>query len=240
MQYGHQTFAEWRTDHPERWARIEGNLSHQELRTLKFLDAQVHLTRHFETQARLPHTPEVNWLLTCIGIYASVLHMGTYPTDSVSASWVKNQRRGALCDYQVAAIMRLPGWKWAPRRMTCDERAKALDHFRNDYGRDPRIRSGWEYERALAHWHTRQRRALDQGKLTPAQVAALDGDMTVPTLQVMTSTSGLAGTYTPWFNSFWDETVPLISRLEINRSGVSAAIEEPIKRSASADPGEYR
>ena len=31
------TLDEWQHDHPERWARIEGTLTRNELRTLKFL-----------------------------------------------------------------------------------------------------------------------------------------------------------------------------------------------------------
>lgn len=197
------TLDEWQHDHPERWARIEGTLTRNELRTLKFLDAQIHLTREAAGQVVPPETPEVRWLRRCIAIYLYVLAHHLYPKDERSVTWIKNQRRGALCDYQVAALQQIPGWRWAPRRSSWDERAEALERFRNEFGRDPRVRSVWETERALAHWYQRQRAAVAAGKLTPRQAAMLEGDMTVPTAELTFRIAGFAGSYQGWFEEFW-------------------------------------
>lgn len=203
------TFTEWRHQHPEKWARVEGTVTSSQLRTLKFLDAQIHITRHLRTGATLPESIEVRWIQACIHIYLHVRTHLIYPKDQKSVMWVKNQRRGTLCDYQVASVLQIPDWQWNPRRSTWNERANHLDQFRNEYGRDPRVRSGWKYERALAHWQQRQRAATVHGKLTPTQVAILDGDRSVPTSELTFRIPTFAGSYETWFRDFWSETVHL-------------------------------
>lgn len=203
LEYGIETFAEWRQANPERWARLEGNLSSNEHRILKFLDAQIHLTRHQQNGVELLLTPEVKWLIACITIFKAVIKTGSYPADSVSVSWVKNQRRGSLCEYQVAALTQIPDWKWAPRRTVWNERAHQLDEFRKSFGREPRVRSGWKEERSLAHWASRQRQALREGKLSPAKEAALRGEFSVPTSELTFRLSNLGGSYADWFKAFW-------------------------------------
>ena len=197
------TLTEWQTAHPDRWAKIEGSITRNELRTLKFLDAQVHLTREAQDGLAPPETPEVRWLRSCIAIYLYVCAHGIFPKDEHSVSWVKNQRRGALCDYQVAALQQIPGWQWRPRRTSWDERMESLGRFRNEYGREPRVRSTWEYERALAHWATRQRKAASEGKLSPRQESLLDGDGGLPTGEITWAMPTFAGSYEVWFRDFW-------------------------------------
>lgn len=207
------TFTEWRHQHPEKWARIEGNVTSTQLRTLKFLDAQIHITRHLTEHTPLPESIEVRWIQACIHIYLHVKSKLSFPRDEKSVMWVKNQRRGSLCDYQVASLLQIPDWQWAPRRRTWNERANHLDQFRNQFARDPRIRSGWDYERALAHWHQRQRIANQKGVLTPSQVAFLEGDRTVLTGELTFRIPSFAGSYEAWFREFWSETVYIRARV---------------------------
>lgn len=59
-----------------------------------------------------------------------------------------------------------------------------LSEFRDKYGREPRVRSSWEVEQALAHWYSRQRRAVATGRLTPNQAALLEGEPGLPTAEL--------------------------------------------------------
>lgn len=198
------TLHEWQLKHPDRWAKIEGRITRNEMRTLKFLDAQIHLTRETQTGATPPDAMEVRWLRTCIAVLLYVRDNGAFPADEHSATWVKNQRRGALCDYQVAALEQIPGWQWCPRRTSWDERVQLLNDFRTEYGREPRVRSPWERERALAHWATKQRRAAIEGKLSANQKALLDGEPGLPTGEIMLNRPALAESYEGWFREFWE------------------------------------
>lgn len=197
------TFVEWKHAHPERWARIEGTITHDQTRTLKFLDAQIHLTRQEELGISPPDTPEVRWLRRCVTIYLHVMANGIFPTDQQSVMWVKNQRRAHLCEYQMAALQQIPGWQWAPRRADWNERAADLDDFRREYGREPRIRAGWDYERALAYWAKRQRVAAGNGKLSPGQQAQLEGRTSCATGELEFRLPQFAGSYEGWFREFW-------------------------------------
>ena len=203
METGMLTLHEWQTAHPDRWAKIEGSITRNELRTLKFLDAQVHLTREMQDGKKPPDTMEVRWLRSCLALLLYVRQSGAFPDDQHSITWVKNQRRGALCDYQIAALQQIPGWQWRPRRTSWDERMRQLTAFREDYEREPRVRSPWEYERALAHWATRQRRAAVEGKLTPNQAALLEGENGQPTGEIAWVVPTFAGSYEAWFVEFW-------------------------------------
>lgn len=197
------TLEEWRRSYPERWARIEGTLTRNEYRTLKFLDPQIYVAGETKHGTASPDSPEVRWLRRCIVIYLYACAHGFCPKDDHSLTWVKNQRRGALCDYQVAALQQIPGWRWAPRRSSWNERAEQLNTFREEFGREPRVRSVWDVERALAHWHQRQRSASIAGKLTPRQTAMLEGDTSVPTGELAFRIAGFAGSYQAWFQEFW-------------------------------------
>lgn len=203
MDIGMLTLTEWQTAHPERWAKIEGSITRNELRTLKFLDAQVHLTREAQDGVPPPETPEVRWLRSCIAVFLYVCAHGIFPRDAQSVSWVKNQRRGALCDYQVAALQQIPGWQWRPRRSSWDERVDSLNQFRDEYGREPRIRSAWEYERGLAHWTARQRKAASEGRLSARQESLLEGNGGLPTGEIIWTMPTFAGSYDSWFQEFW-------------------------------------
>ena len=204
------TFGTWRKENPEKWTQVEGSVTRNQMRTLKFLDAQIHLSREASTGITPPDTPEVRWLRRCIIVYLHVMAHGIFPTDETSAMWVKNQRRGALCDYQVAALQQIPGWRWRPRRSSWDERVKELNAFREAYGRDPRVRSGWEHERAIAHWCQRQRQAAQEGKLTPNQMSLIDGDGGQPTGEIVWAVPTFAGSYERWFREFWVGVVAAI------------------------------
>lgn len=197
------TLHEWQLEHPDRWAKIEGRITRNEMRTLKFLDAQIHLTREIQAGVRPPDSMEVRWLRSCIAVLLYVRDNGSFPTDQHSVTWVKNQRRGALCDYQVAALEQIPGWRWRPRRTSWDDRARQLNDFREDCGREPRVRSPWEHERALAHWCARQRKAMAEGKLTPNQEALFEGETGQPTGEVVWTAPTFAGSYEAWFREFW-------------------------------------
>jgi len=199
------TLHEWQTEHPERWAQIEGRITRNEMRTLKYLDAQIHLSREMDTGAKPPDSPEIRWLRSCVAIYLFVCAHGVFPRDEHSTSWVKNQRRGALCDYQVAALAQIPGWQWRPRRSTWDERVEQLNQFREKYEREPRIRSPWEYERGLAYWQKRQRKAATERKLTPNQEALLEGEEGLPTGEITWATPTFDGSYAAWFTAFWNQ-----------------------------------
>lgn len=203
MSMTHLTLHEWQTAHPERWAKIEGRMSRNEMRTLKFLDAQIHLSREAEAGTPPPDTMEVRWLRSCIAVLLYVRTYDAFPDDPHSVMWVKNQRRGSLCDYQVAALQQIPGWRWRPRRTDWDRRVRQLAAFRDEYAREPRVRSPWEYERALAHWATRQRKAAAEGKLTPNQEALLDGGSEQPTGEIVWAAPTFAGSYEAWFLEFW-------------------------------------
>lgn len=197
------TFDEWRQQHPERWARAEGTITHAQLRNLKYLDAQIHLTRERELGTTAPETAEVKWLRTCVAIYLHVMAYGIFPSDEQSVMWVKNQRRAALCDYQVASLMQIPNWKWHPRRTSWDHRVAELNSFREEFGREPRVRSVWEHERALAHWYSRQRKAAKEGKLTPNQMSLLEGEAGQPTGEVLPIAPVMTGVAGEWFRDFW-------------------------------------
>ncbi|WP_143469818.1 MULTISPECIES: hypothetical protein [unclassified Leucobacter] len=202
------TLEEWQSAHPERWAQIEGRVTRNELRTLKFIDAQIHLTREVEDGRKPPDTPEVRWLRSCVAIYLYVCAHGLFPRDEHSVTWVKNQRRGALCSYQVAALEQIPGWAWTPRRSSWDERVTELNLFRTNYEREPRIRSKWEHERALAYWLKRQRIADSEGRLTPNQSALLEGEPGQPTGEISLAVPVFSSTYDAWFREFWDTVAP--------------------------------
>lgn len=201
------TLHEWKLEHPDRWAKIEGRITRNEMRTLKFLDAQIHLTRETQTGTKAPDSMEIRWLRSCIAVLLYVRDNRAFPTDEHSITWVKNQRRGALCDYQVAALEQIPGWRWRPRRSSWDERVQQLNDFRSEYGREPRVRSTWEYERGLAHWCARQRKAATEGKLTPNQESILDGQVGQPTGEIVWAESTFPGSYEAWFYEFWRSTV---------------------------------
>lgn len=208
------TLHEWRTKHPERWAQIEGRITRDELRTLKFLDAQIHLTRQIEDGRKPPDSPEVRWLKSCITIYLYVCTHGIFPKDEHSITWTKNQRRGALCGYQIAALEQIPGWQWRPRRSSWDERVTVLNQFRAAYGREPRIRALWDHERALAYWLKRQRIAAAAGKLTPNQDALLEGEEGQPTGEIGLTVRTFSGSDTAWFRDFWDNLAPTTRTLK--------------------------
>lgn len=197
------TFDEWRHQHPEKWARVEGTITRNQLRSLKYLDAQIHLTRERESGTPAPDSIEVRWLRTCIFIYLYVVDHAAFPKDERSVMWMKNQRRASLCDYQVAALQQIPNWDWQPSRTTWDQRVRDLNDFRQKYGREPRNRSVWDYERSLGYWYTRQRVAARAGKLTPNQVAQLEGDDALPTGELVHAVPTFAGSYEIWFRDFW-------------------------------------
>lgn len=207
------TLHEWKTAHPERWAQIEGRVTREELRTLKFLDAQIHLARQLDDGRQPPNSPEVRWLKSCVTIYLYVCAHRLFPKDAHSIDWVKNQRRGALCSYQIAALEQIPGWNWQPRRSSWDERVTALNQFRTAYEREPRIRSSWEYERALAYWLKRQRTAAAEGKLTPNQSALLEGEDEQPTGEIIWTAPAFPSNYARWFQEFWNEVAPAAAGL---------------------------
>lgn len=202
------TLREWQTEHPERWAQIEGRITRDELRKLKFLDAQIHLTRQVEDGTLPPDSPEIRWLKSCVAIYLYVCAHGLFPRDERSVTWVKNQRRGTLCDYQVAALEQIPGWNWRPRRSNWDQRVVELNQFRAAYGREPRIRAPWEYERSLAYWLKRQRLACAEGKLTPNQASLLEDEDGQPTGELVWEADTFPGYGSAWFRDFWDNIGP--------------------------------
>lgn len=68
----------------------------------KYLDAQIHLTREREHGIPPPESPEVKWSRGRVAIYLHVMAYGIFPNDETDVMWVKNQRRGSLCDYQIA------------------------------------------------------------------------------------------------------------------------------------------
>jgi hypothetical protein len=146
---------------------------------------------------------EVRWLRSCILIYLYVIEHRAFPKDEHSVMWMKNQRRASLCDYQVAALQQIPNWDWQPSRTSWDRRVRDLNTFRQEYGREPRNRSVWDYERSLGYWYTRQRVAARAGKLTPNQAAQLEGENALPTGELIRAVPSFAGSYEIWFREFW-------------------------------------
>jgi len=97
-------------------------------------------------------------------------------SDGVPATlvnWLSGQRRAtSLSNEQKRALQALPGWSWEPRQAAWMERADDLRAFIATHGRMPRERD--PDESALAHWYSRQRVALREGRLSAERRAALE------------------------------------------------------------------
>lgn len=94
------------------------------------------------------------------------------PADVVG--WAAGQRRATmLTPDQKAALRALPGWSDRPRADAWEERAEQLRRFITAEGRAPRVRGTIPGESALAHWHSRQRVAEADGRLSPERVRLL-------------------------------------------------------------------
>lgn len=94
--------------------------------------------------------------------------------DSALVAWVSNQRRAwNLSAEQQRLLSELPGWSWTPHEERWEERAEDLRMFIATYGRAPRARAVHVRERSLAHWHSRQRVAQQNGELDPHRAVLL-------------------------------------------------------------------
>lgn len=81
----------------------------------------------------------------------------------------------------------------------------AAQRLRDEYGREPRVRSPWEQGRELTHGCARQRKAAWDGKLTPIQEALLEGEIGFPTGEIVWIEPTFAGNYEA---CFWQFGVP--------------------------------
>lgn len=123
--------------------------------------------RHFfaSTTPRLRETfrREARWLKS----YEEVADYCTTgePLPPRLESWIKNQRRGKLCEMQLALLEDLPIWEWHPRREAWNARADDLDTFITRHRRLPRIRATDPDEQSLGRWLGHQRRRLNRGRL---------------------------------------------------------------------------
>lgn len=94
--------------------------------------------------------------------------------DPADVGWPASQRRATTLDTdQRAALAALPGWSDHPRADSWEQRAEELRVFIATHHRAPRVRGDMDGESALAHWHSRQRVADTQGRLTTERSRAL-------------------------------------------------------------------
>lgn len=89
--------------------------------------------------------------------------------------------------------------------MSRDQRVTELNDFRNEYGREPRIRYGWEVEHGLAHWYSRQRKAAAERKLSPNRSALPEENEGIPTAELARAVPTVVGGYVRWFGEFCAE-----------------------------------
>lgn len=96
-------------------------------------------------------------------------------SDPDLLAWISNQRRSlTMAESHREQLESLPDWDWEPRASAWEYRAEQLRTFIAANKRAPRVRSSDAAERALAHWHSRQRVAYDAGTLTPARALAFE------------------------------------------------------------------
>lgn len=88
--------------------------------------------------------------------------------------WVTNQRRALDSpSHRRVRLESLPGWSWDPRGDRWESRAESLRQFIAERGRTPRVRTEDVDERALAHWYSRQRVALTEGRISDERARVL-------------------------------------------------------------------
>jgi len=96
---------------------------------------------------------------------------GVLPAD---VSWVADQRRATnLSTRQRWLLTLLPGWDEGTRDGRWFKRAEDLRQFAREHGRRPQVRTANKFERALAHWYSRQHTAAEKGRLSPERQEAL-------------------------------------------------------------------
>lgn len=89
-------------------------------------------------------------------------------------SWPAAQRRATTLNAQQrAALAALPGWSNNPRNDAFEDRAEELRVFIATRARAPRVRGKEPGEVALAHWLSRQRVAMAEGRLTAERARVL-------------------------------------------------------------------
>ncbi len=94
--------------------------------------------------------------------------------DPADVVWIADQRRSNSLSFdQQRALAQLPGWSEGTRDGAWYERAEELRRFLIVHHRAPRVRSNEPAERALAHWHSRQRVAASRGQLSRDRLAGL-------------------------------------------------------------------
>ncbi len=94
---------------------------------------------------------------------------------SADVAWLANQRRAHnLSPEQWDALAALPGWSEHSRSDHWLARADELRRFIRTQGRAPRVNGPLPGESALAHWFSRQRVALRDGRLSRSRTEALN------------------------------------------------------------------
>ena len=133
----------------------------------------------YSQQPDLYHVP-AQWAKRFKRIAAIADELGRLPRrsddgiDSADVAWIADQRRSTtLTTQQQRALAQLPGWTEGTRDGSWYERAEDLSAFVAQHQRMPRIRTADGFERALAHWCSRQRVAARDGMLAPERAAAL-------------------------------------------------------------------
>lgn len=123
--------------------------------------------------------PRLSWEASFDALSLATKQLGRLPRTTAEAEprllmWVTNQRRALKQPaHRRTRLESLPGWSWSPRSDRWEAQAEQLRDFIARQNHTPRVRTTDAAERALAHWHSRQRRALAEGELCGERAIAL-------------------------------------------------------------------
>jgi len=94
--------------------------------------------------------------------------------DPADVSWIADQKRAEGLSFRQRWLLALlPGWEESTRDGAWYKRAEDLRQFIATHERLPRVRTTDAFERALAHWLSRQRVAVKENRLSRERADAL-------------------------------------------------------------------